>query len=70
MKTNTRNQLVLRGTPSAEDAAARKSNMICIRGDLRVPIELLRVRTEMTNREIVNTLLEYALNNVQLVEEE
>lgn len=70
MKTNAKNQLVLEAAVPARTANHCTSNMISVRGDLYQPIEIMRIRTGMNTREIVNILLEYALANVQLVEEE
>lgn len=70
MKTNAKNQLVLEATAEARAAKRCTSNMICVIGELRKPIENIKARTGMNTRQLVNTLLEYALANVEVVEDE
>lgn len=70
MKINAKNQLVLEATEAARAAKRCTSNMICVIGELRKPIENIKARTGMNTRQIVNTLLEYALANVEVVEDE
>jgi hypothetical protein len=67
MLTNKSNQLVLIAKESVR-RPIKESNLIPVKAELYGDLDDLRRKTGLTMREIVFTMLEYALENTEIIE--
>lgn len=67
MLTNKSNQLVLIAKESVR-RPIKEANLIPVKAELYGDLDDLRRKTGMTMREIVFTMLEYALENTEIIE--
>lgn len=68
MLKNEKNQLVLIALENAGKCPNRDANVITVCGDFRAEVRALHVQTGIPMKVIVAQLLEYAMENVVLVE--